>query len=50
MLHLFTHYIYRKGQESCMDSWICSHNHPSLPFIKLFDDTGGTADEETVRA
>lgn len=48
MLHLFTHYIYRSGQESCMDSWVLFTQSSILPsFIKLCDDAGGTANEET---
>lgn len=43
MLHLFTHYIYRSGQERNMDSWTLFTQSSILPsFIKLFDGVGGT--------
>lgn len=37
MLHWFTHYIYRGGHESCVDSWTLFTQLSILPsFIKLF--------------
>lgn len=48
MLHLFTHYIYRSGQESSMDSLTWFTQSSILPsFITMFDDAGGTAAQET---
>lgn len=49
MLHLFTEYIYRSGQEGCMNSWTLLTQSSIFPsFLNMCDDVDGAATPDSL--